>query len=114
MTCASCAGRVEKALSAVSGVASASVNLATEIAQITHDATVDTPLLSGSDQAIFDFSHYPARAPGEATGQRIRELCAAGPATCEILDLILTTALFDWANRPMPVIGDPVRQVKAV
>ncbi|GAB1479482.1 heavy metal translocating P-type ATPase [Paracoccaceae bacterium] len=34
MTCASCVGRVEKALSAVPGVASASVNLATEKADI--------------------------------------------------------------------------------
>ena len=46
MTCASCVGRVEKALSAVPGVASASVNLATETAQIKHDATVDTVLLA--------------------------------------------------------------------
>ena len=35
MTCASCVGRVEKALSAVLGVLSASVNLATETAAIT-------------------------------------------------------------------------------
>ncbi len=35
MTCASCVGRVEKALRAVEGVASASVNLATERADVT-------------------------------------------------------------------------------
>ncbi|MBA5638438.1 copper-translocating P-type ATPase [Duganella sp. LX20W] len=35
MTCASCAGRVEKALAAVPGVLSASVNLATERASVT-------------------------------------------------------------------------------
>ncbi|WP_261399208.1 heavy metal translocating P-type ATPase [Leisingera daeponensis] len=34
MTCASCVGRVEKALSAVTGVVSASVNLATERAEV--------------------------------------------------------------------------------
>ncbi|EGD04629.1 copper-translocating P-type ATPase, partial [Burkholderia sp. TJI49] len=34
MTCASCAGRVEKALAAVPGVARASVNLATERASV--------------------------------------------------------------------------------
>jgi Cu+-exporting ATPase len=33
MTCASCVARVERALSAISGVAVASVNLATETAQ---------------------------------------------------------------------------------
>ena len=34
MTCASCVGRVEKALAAVPGVIEASVNLATERAQL--------------------------------------------------------------------------------
>jgi copper chaperone CopZ len=34
MTCASCAGRVEKALKSVPGVASASINLATEKASV--------------------------------------------------------------------------------
>ncbi len=45
MTCASCVGRVEKALSAVPGVASASVNLATETAQVGYDDTVDATVL---------------------------------------------------------------------
>jgi len=34
MTCASCSGRVERALSGLAGVAEASVNLATERASI--------------------------------------------------------------------------------
>lgn len=42
MSCASCVGRVEKALSAVSGVSQAHVNLASETATITVDATFDT------------------------------------------------------------------------
>ncbi|KAG1433800.1 hypothetical protein G6F57_021914 [Rhizopus arrhizus] len=41
MTCASCVGRVEKALKAVPGVSAATVNLATERAQVT--ATGGTP-----------------------------------------------------------------------
>ena len=36
LTCASCVGRVERALKAVSGVTAASVNLATNRAQVTH------------------------------------------------------------------------------
>ncbi|MES2899345.1 MAG: heavy metal translocating P-type ATPase [Pseudomonadota bacterium] len=40
MTCASCVGRVEKALAAVPGVLQASVNLATERAQVRHLAGV--------------------------------------------------------------------------
>ena len=35
MSCASCVGRVEKALAKVAGVASATVNLATEKAEVT-------------------------------------------------------------------------------
>src|SRR5689334_7058419 len=37
MTCASCVGRVQKALSRVDGVAEASVNLATETATVSYD-----------------------------------------------------------------------------
>lgn len=42
MTCASCVGRVERALTAVSGVRRASVNLATESAEVEADVTVPT------------------------------------------------------------------------
>lgn len=45
MTCASCVGRVEKALKAVPGVSSASVNLATERASITAAGGVPTSAL---------------------------------------------------------------------
>src|SRR5690242_17402750 len=38
MTCASCVGRVEKALRRVDGVAAAEVNLATEVATVRFDA----------------------------------------------------------------------------
>src|SRR5471032_1834904 len=41
MTCASCVGRVERALKAVPGVESASVNLATERADITFSEQAD-------------------------------------------------------------------------
>jgi heavy metal translocating P-type ATPase len=42
MSCASCVGRVEKALNAVSGVSEAHVNLASETATVTVDDTFDT------------------------------------------------------------------------
>jgi len=41
MTCASCAGRVEKALASVPGVREASVNLATEVATVKADPALD-------------------------------------------------------------------------
>jgi len=43
MTCASCAGRVEKAIRAVPGVADAAVNLATERARVTFDPAATGP-----------------------------------------------------------------------
>lgn len=45
MTCASCVGRVERALKSVPGVADAVVNLATEKASITTNTPVDTATL---------------------------------------------------------------------
>ncbi len=45
MTCASCVGRVERALKAVPGVTEASVNLATERAEVVTDGSVDRALL---------------------------------------------------------------------
>ncbi|NRF87980.1 copper-translocating P-type ATPase [Burkholderia gladioli] len=45
MTCASCSGRVEKALAQVPGVSSASVNLATERASISAEAAVSVAQL---------------------------------------------------------------------
>ena len=41
MTCASCVGRVERALKAIPGVQSAAVNLATERADVTFSAAAD-------------------------------------------------------------------------
>lgn len=45
MTCASCVGRVEKALKAVPGVETVSVNLATERASVTTNRPVDRAAL---------------------------------------------------------------------
>ena len=60
MTCAACVGRVEKALSSMEGVSRASVNLATETAQVSFDAPADVEtLISGLKTA-----GYPARTGG--------------------------------------------------
>lgn len=45
MTCASCVGRVERALTNVPGVSSANVNLATEKAEVSFDAPMDRSAL---------------------------------------------------------------------
>jgi Cu+-exporting ATPase len=54
MSCASCVGRVEKALAAVPGVSQASVNLATEVAKVTSD----TPIPLATLQAAVEKAGY--------------------------------------------------------
>jgi Cu+-exporting ATPase len=68
MTCASCVGRVEKALYKLGGVSAVSVNLATEKATLTttSDVTVDT-LIAAIDRAGYSAS-VPAAA--QATAQK--------------------------------------------
>ena len=39
-----------------------------------------------------------------------KALREAGLDEAEIVDLILSTALFGWANRLMHILGDPVRK----
>ncbi|WP_374473449.1 copper ion binding protein, partial [Arenimonas sp.] len=48
MTCSSCAGRVEKALAKVPGVSSATVNLATESADVTTDGSVSAAAITAA------------------------------------------------------------------
>ena len=65
--------------------------------------------LSERDRAIFDFSVALSEAPPKAGAETMRALRDAGLDDAEILDLILSTSLFGWANRLMHVLGDPVR-----
>ena len=57
MTCASCVGRVERALKAAPGVTGAEVNLATETARITTDGNTGAVDLA----QVLDKAGYPAR-----------------------------------------------------
>ncbi len=58
MTCASCVGRVERALKAVLGVLDASVNLATETATVRY---VDKTITEGEIAQIVTKTGYPAK-----------------------------------------------------
>ena len=58
MTCASCVGRVEKALTTVPGVVQASVNLANETARVRYDDPLDIDTLA-MNKALSDMG-YPA------------------------------------------------------
>ncbi|PZR90045.1 MAG: alkylhydroperoxidase [Stutzerimonas stutzeri] len=87
-------------------------------AQLSKDKTVTDKLfemgekadLSLRDRAILDFGMRLARTPQQATATEVQNLRDAGLDEGEILDLILSTALFSWANRLMHVLGDPVRK----
>lgn len=65
--------------------------------------------LGPRDQAIFDFALALSRSPIEAGPEHVAALRDVGLDESEILDLVLSTALFGWANRLMHVLGDPVR-----
>jgi uncharacterized peroxidase-related enzyme len=66
--------------------------------------------LGPRDRAIFDFARKLAQAPPTAGPEDMAALRDAGLTDEEILDLILSSALFGWANRLTHVLGDPVRE----
>jgi len=86
-------------------------------AQLSKDTAVTDELfargeqakLSQRDQAIFDFSVKLSQSPPAVTEADAARLREAGVNEAEAVDLILSTALFGWANRLMHVLGDPVR-----
>ncbi|MCR8546228.1 peroxidase-related enzyme [Salipiger sp. P9] len=65
--------------------------------------------LNPRNRAIFDFARKLSESPVDATPEDMAGLREAGLSDEEILDLILSAALFGWANRLMHVLGDPVR-----
>jgi uncharacterized peroxidase-related enzyme len=87
-------------------------------AQLSKDKTVTDRLfamgekadLGPRDRAILDFGMRLARTPQQATAADMQALRDAGLDEGEVLDLILSTALFSWANRLMHILGDPVRK----
>ena len=87
MTCASCVGRVERALRAVPGVTGATVNLATETAQVT--GLADTAALISAIKA----AGYAARPAFAVTADDGPEVRAAAEAARLQRDLILAAAL---------------------
>ncbi|MGI9489011.1 MAG: peroxidase-related enzyme [Geminicoccaceae bacterium] len=60
------------------------------------------------NQAIVGFAFKLSKSPSEATPDDIQKLRHAGLTEEEITDLILSTALFGWANRLMHILGEPV------
>ncbi|HET7412279.1 MAG TPA: peroxidase-related enzyme, partial [Pararhizobium sp.] len=84
--------------------------------QLTKDETVVERIFSDGPEAklearqaaIFNFAVKLSKAPSEATVEDMQALTDAGLDQSEILDLILSAALFGWANRLMHTLGDPM------
>lgn len=59
-------------------------------------------------KAIVSFATKLSKCPAEAKKADVELLIENGLDMKEILDLVLTTSLFGWANRLMHVLGDPI------
>lgn len=68
------------------------------------DAEIDPRL-----KAILSFAVKLSKCPPEADAADMAALVEAGLEEDEILDLILSTSLFGWANRLMHTLGEPVK-----
>ncbi len=69
--------------------------------------------LEPRDQAIFDFSAGLSETPPGISENAAADLAAAGLNTLEAVDLVLSSALFGWANRLMHTLGEPTEREQA-
>ena len=69
---------------------------------------LDTALDDPRQQAVFDFAAALSFTPSRAMPDDAEALTAAGLDTLDRLDLVLSTAIFAWANRLMHTLGEPV------
>ena len=66
------------------------------------------PELDEHSQAMFDFAVALSKTPSEATADHIRALRDIGLEDIAIVDLILASSIFGWANRLMHTLGEPL------
>ena len=86
--------------------------------QLTKDETVIAAIFAdGADaeieprlKAIFDFAVKLSKCPSDVDASDMQALVDAGLGKDEILDLILSSSLFGWANRLMHTLGEPLAE----
>ncbi len=100
MTCASCVRRVEKVLSAVPGVTSASVNLATERAHVTMDSVDQAlsefakPMIAAIQKAGYEANLIQPDEPPDDSLSIARELESSSLQKNVLISLALTLPVF--------------------
>jgi len=99
MTCASCVGRVERALKKVPGVQEATVNLATESARIV--VTGDDPMEARLRRAVRDAGYEPRTPAQMDAADNVSPWSGFGPVA---LGLLLSAPL------ALPMLGDLLGQ----
>jgi len=66
-------------------------------------------VLPPRDQALFDFAAKLSTTPVEAGVSDAKAMADVGMSPLEQLDLVLSAAIFGWANRLMHTLGEPVK-----
>ncbi len=113
MTCASCVGRVEKALKAVSGVSDASVNLATERAtvRVAGNAVSAARLAEAISQAGYKANEIVAdKAKGDEPDRREAELRGLKVSLATAVALTLPVFILEMGSHLVPAIHDFVME----
>ncbi|NSZ62539.1 heavy metal translocating P-type ATPase [Agrobacterium tumefaciens] len=113
MTCASCVGRVEKALKAVSGVSDASVNLATERAtvRVAGNAVSAARLAEAISQAGYKANEIVAdKAKGDEPDRREAELRGLKISLATAVALTLPVFVLEMGSHLVPAIHDFVME----
>ena len=59
-------------------------------------------------KALLDFATNLSQCPSVATKEDVERLIENELSIGEVLDLVLSSSLFGWANRLMHVLGDPL------
>lgn len=93
MTCAACVRRIERALQKVPGVESASVNLATDLARVSHQRETSRPALVS---AIEGAGYQVVSSPTQARFPWRLWLSV-------VLSLVVIVVSMVWHHRPVPV-----------